>query len=68
LIPPESTNDIENTVKKCQELEPINMKWNAINGVCKNIIDRSVELKTTIVSKKDININMSLTRENTNVF
>ena len=39
-----------------------------MNGVCKNITDKSVVLKTTIVSKNEININISLTRENTNVF
>jgi hypothetical protein len=43
-------------------------KWNVIKGICKNIIDKSVELNTTTVNKKDININMSLMRENTNVF
>ena len=68
LIPPESTNDIENIVKKCQAVEPINRKWNAIKGICKNIIERSVELKTTIVRRKEMNINMSLIRENTKVF
>ena len=46
----------------------MNRKWNAINGTCKNITERSVELNTTIVSRKDMNINMSLIRENTNVF
>lgn len=55
-------------VKKCHAVVPINKKWKAINGVCKKIIDRSVELKTTIVSKNDININISLIREKTNVF
>lgn len=68
LIPPESTKDIEKRVKKCHPVPPINKKWNDINGICKNIIERSVELKTTIVSRKDININISLIRENTNVF
>jgi len=43
-------------------------KWNAMNGTCRKIIERSVELNTTIVRRKDININMSLIREKTNVF
>ena len=68
LIPPERTNAIENAVRKCQAVLPINIKWNAIKGICRNITERSVELKTTIVSINDININISLILENTNVF
>lgn len=68
FIPPDSTKDIEKMVKKCQLEPPIWIKWNAIKGVCKNIMDRSVELNTTIVSRNAININMSLIRENTKVF
>ena len=44
------------------------IKWKDMKGTCKNIIERSVELKTTIVSKNAINMNMSLIRENTKVF
>jgi hypothetical protein len=68
LIPPERTNIIEKKVKKCHAEFPMNRKWNAINGICKKITDRSVELKTTTVSKNEININISLILENTNVF
>ena len=68
LIPPERTNDIEKIVKKCHAVEPMNRKWNAMKGICKNIIERSVELKTTIVRRKEINMNISLIRENTKVF
>ena len=68
LIPPESTNDIENIVRKCHAVDPINKKWNAMKGICKNIMERSVELKTTIVRRKEINMNISLIRENTKVF
>lgn len=68
LIPPERTKDIEKSVRKCQAVEPINRKWKAMKGTCKKITERSVELNTTIVNRNDININMSLIRENTNVF
>jgi len=44
------------------------MKWKAINGICKNIIERSVELNTTIVRRNEININISLILEKTKVF
>ena len=37
-------------------------------GVCKKIKDRSVVLKTTIVKKKEMNMNISLIREKTKVF
>jgi hypothetical protein len=39
-----------------------------MKGVWRKITDKSVVLKITNVSKKDININISLIRENTNVF
>ena len=68
FIPPDNTSDIEKAVKKCHPDDPINKKWNAIKGICKKIIDKSVELKTTNVKRKEININISLIRENTNVF
>jgi hypothetical protein len=68
LIPPESTNVIEKNVRKCQAELPINKKWNAINGTCKNITERSVELKTVIVNKNEVNINISLTRDQIKVF
>jgi hypothetical protein len=38
-----------------------------MKGVCKNIIDRSVEEKTLIVNKNEKNMNMSLIRENIKV-
>ena len=59
---------MENTVRKCHAVDPINRKWKAMKGICKKMIDRSVELKTTRVRRNEININMSLIRENTNVF
>jgi hypothetical protein len=59
---------MEKIVRKCQAEEPMNKKWNVINGICKKIKDRSVELKTTNVNKNDINMNISLIRENTKVF
>lgn len=68
MIPPDSTRDIEKTVRKWKAVLPKNRKWNAIKGICKKIIERSVELKTTIVKRNEININMSLIRENTKVF
>ena len=68
LIPPESTRDMEKKVRKCQADVPIKRKWNVMKGICKNTTERSVELNTTTVSRNDININMSLTRENTKVF
>ncbi len=46
----------------------MNKKWKAMKGICKNITDRSVELKTTIVRRNDINMNISLIREKTKVF
>ena len=55
-------------VRKCQDVEPMNRKWKVIKGICKNTKDKSVELNTTIVNKNEINMNMSLIRENTNVF
>ena len=39
-----------------------------MKGICKNIIERSVELKITIVNMNEKNINMSLIRENMKVF
>jgi hypothetical protein len=39
-----------------------------MKGICKKMTDKSVELNTTIVSRKEININISLIREKTNVF
>ena len=68
LIPPDKTRDIEKIVRKCQADDPINKKWNVMKGIWRNINDKSVELKTTTVSKNDMNINISLIRENTNVF
>jgi hypothetical protein len=68
LIPPDRTNDIEKKVRKCHPELDTNMKWNVIKGICKNIIDKSVELNTTIVSKNEMNMNISLIRENTKVF
>jgi hypothetical protein len=59
---------MEKNVKKCQALVPINKKWNVMKGICKKMTDKSVELNTTIVSRKEININISLIREKTNVF
>jgi hypothetical protein len=38
-----------------------------MKGICKKIKERSVELKIIIVSKKLMNMNMSLILENTNV-
>ena len=67
LIPPEVTKQNENNVKKWKAKLPINKKWKAINGVCKNIIDKSVVLKTEIAKIKARNINMSLILENTKV-
>lgn len=43
-------------------------KWNAMKGICRKITERSVELNTTIVRRKEMNIKASLIRENTNVF
>ena len=68
LTPPDNTRAIEKTVKKWYEYEPTKKKWNAIKGICRKITDRSVELNTTIVKRKEMNMNMSLIRENTNVF
>ena len=68
LIPPDRTRDIEKNVRKCHADDPMKRKWNDINGICKNITERSVELKTTIDSKNEININISLIREKTKVF
>ena len=68
LIPPESTRAIEKTVRKWKAVFPINRKWKAIKGICRKITERSVELNTTTVSKNEVNINISLIREKTNVF
>jgi hypothetical protein len=38
-----------------------------LRGICKKIIDKSVVLNTLIVNINEININISLIRENTNV-
>jgi hypothetical protein len=59
---------MEKKVKKWNAVGPTKRKWKDIKGICRKITDRSVELKTTIVSRKEININMSLMREKTNVF
>ena len=67
-MPPDNTSDIEKNVKKCHAEFPIKRKWNIIKGICKKITERSVELKTTTVSRKEININISLIREKTKVF
>ena len=68
LIPPDKTSENEKIVKKCQADDPTNKKWKVIKGACKKITDKSVELKIITDSKKVININISLIRENTNVF
>jgi hypothetical protein len=39
-----------------------------MKGACKKITDKSVELKIITDRRKVININISLIRENTNVF
>lgn len=46
----------------------MNKKWNAINGTCRKITERSVELNTTTAKRKDRNMNISLILENTKVF
>ena len=68
LIPPDNIKDMEKKVKKWYAVAPTKRKWNVRNGIWTKIQDKSVELNTTIVNKNDININMSLIRENTNVF
>ena len=68
LIPPESTSVIEKKVRKCHAELPIKRKWNIMKGIWRKTTERSVELNTTTVKRKDININMSLMREKTNVF
>ena len=68
LIPPARINILEKNVRKWHAIDPINTKWNAKKGICIKIHDKSVELKTTIANINEININMSLILENTNVF
>ena len=68
LIPPDSTSVIEKKVRKCHAELPIKRKWNIIKGIWRKTTERSVELKTTTVKRKDMNINMSLIREKTKVF
>ena len=68
FIPPDRTSAIEKHVRKCQAEPPMNKKWNAINGTCRKITERSVELNTTTAKRKDRNMNISLILENTKVF
>lgn len=39
-----------------------------MKGICINIIERSVDENTDMVSKNEKNMNISLTREKTKVF
>ena len=39
-----------------------------MKGICKNNSERSVVLKITMVNIKEMNMNISLIRENTKVF
>lgn len=48
------------TVKECKLRPPTDMVWDDISGVCANIDERFVVLKTAIVSKNVMSMSTSL--------
>ena len=67
-MPPEVTIQNENNVKKCRAKSPKKIQWKTMKGICKNIIDKSVDENILMADIKEKNMNMSLTLDQTKVF
>ena len=68
FTPPDKTKQVEKKVKKWKPDSLIKKWWNDINGISKNINDKSVVLNTTIDKINEMNIKVSLILEKIKVF